>query len=67
LKTNRAKAVIFVNIYSLALFFYTAILKHTVNSEGVNALDICLIRVVILITGSVVMARTSGASFWITP
>mmetsp|Transcript_80 Transcript_80/g.111 ORF Transcript_80/g.111 Transcript_80/m.111 type:complete len:135 (+) Transcript_80:200-604(+) len=56
-----------MNLYAISLFIYTAILKHAVTSEGVNALDVCLIRVFVLFAGALMITCTAGKSFTVAP
>ena len=57
--------MIFINLFALFLFTYTALLKVAVNREGCNALDICLARVFYLMLGSLAIVWCSGASMYI--
>ena len=57
-KTNRTKAVIFINFYALCIFGYVACTKQAVTTKGINTFDLCLIRALVLILGALVISRT---------
>ena len=57
----------FVNIFAVAMFIYTATLKITLNEHKVNALDVCLIRTSVMLVGSLIIACSIGAPFFIQP
>ena len=67
LKSNRRKAIIFINIFAVTMFIYTTMLKVTINDHKVNALDICLIRTFVMLVGTLILACSMGASFFIQP
>ena len=59
------KAVIFVNIYSLVLFSYLACTKHATTSEGINTLDLCLVRAFVLLIGAFMMTLITKQSVYV--
>ena len=52
LKTNRTKAVIFINIFAVASFAFTATLKIALTEKGIHPLDMCLFRTLMMFFGS---------------
>ena len=65
LKSNRCKAIIFINLYSLILFAYLACTKHATTTLGVNTLDLCLVRGLVLLIGGFIISRISSATLYI--
>lgn len=63
LKTNRTKAIIFLNIHALLIFGSSAGLKHTLNRKDVKTLDVAMIRTLILIAATGMGAYCFGAKF----
>ena len=47
------------------MFCYTASLKVTLNEKGVHPLDMCLIRTLFLFVGSLTLAKSLGAKFFV--
>ena len=64
-RTNRTKAVIFINFYALLVFAYVACTKHAVMNKGVHTLDACLLRAFVLIIGAFLLTRANGVSYHI--
>lgn len=66
LVTNRKKAVIAINCSAIALFVYTALMKHAVNEKGVNALDVCFVRTLFIVVLSGLLAKVClGVPFYV--
>ena len=65
LRTDRCKAVIFVNIYSVVLFSYLACTKHATTEKGINTLDLCLVRGFVLLIGAFVISKFAGTSLYV--
>ena len=49
------------------LFIYTAMLKVTINEKKVNPLDICMIRTLVMLIGTFIIAKCMNASFNVDP
>ena len=62
LKSNRTKAVIFINVYAFTNFVYSALVKIVVRQKKVDQMDICLIRTFVMLVGSFIFTRSVGAS-----
>ena len=56
-KTNRPKAIIYANIFSLAMFIYNTLMKIAINENGINPLDLSMIRSFITGVCVVLIAR----------
>ena len=65
LKTNRPKAIIFANIFSLAMFIYNTLMKIAINENGVNPLDLSLIRSFLTGVFVFLIARKTKQSYYI--
>ena len=65
LKTNRLKAVLFVNLCYFAMFFYNVFLKVAVNEKGIYPFDICLVRTILMLIFCTVLMFASKESFYI--
>ena len=63
LTTNRKKAIFFCNIYAIALFIYTTLLKILINEKKVNPMDICVIRTLVMLLGTLTIALCMRQSF----
>ena len=64
-KTNRPKAIIYANIFSLAMFIYNTLMKIAINENGINPLDLSLIRSLVTGVCVVLIARKTQQSFYI--
>ena len=62
LKTNRRKAIIFINLYCICAFAYGVVTKFSINKHNVNALDVCLIRTFCMIVSSVILVLVMRVS-----
>ena len=63
LKTNRPKAILFVNLFVIFKILYTIVVKIAINDKHVQPLDISIIRIIILGVLSLITATVSGSSF----
>ena len=62
LKTNRMKAIIFANLFSLFQFLTACSMKLVINEKHINALDISMMRNIVLLFTSYSMIRITGSS-----
>lgn len=67
LKTNRPKAILFVNLFVIFKILYTIAVKIAINEKNVQALDISIIRTIILGALSVITAKVNKSSFYVPP
>ena len=65
LKSNRTKAIIFANLFSLFQFFTAVSMKIVMKEHSINALDISMIRNIILLLTSYSMIRCMGLSLYV--
>ena len=63
LKTNRPKAILFVNLFVIFKIAYTIVVKIAINDQKVHPLDISLIRTMVLGFLSFIAAKISGSGF----
>ena len=63
MKSNRLKAVLFINLSYFAMFFYNVFLKVAINEKGIHPFDLCLVRAVmkLILCGALIVA--TGQSF----
>ena len=64
LKTNRRKAIIFQNIFSLLQFGYMLTFKSKVLSTGVNSIDFLLVRSFVFTIMAFVAMKCFGKQIW---
>ena len=65
MKTDRNKAVLFVNLSYFAKFFYNVLLKVAVNEKGIHPFDLCMVRTVLMLLFCTIMMLFTGESFHI--
>lgn len=65
--TNRRRAIIWINVFCVFEFGYVTLIKVAVNSKGIDPLDICLARMLVLIGGSWLISLCTGVSFRLEP
>ena len=63
LKSNRVKALIFINLMALSMFFQFLLLKIGIREHGLDILDLCVVRSLFIILASLSIALCMGASF----
>ena len=63
LTTNRTKAIISINIHALLIFGSSAALKQVLNREGARALDVAMLRTLILIAATGAVGYFCNAKF----
>lgn len=67
LKTNRRKAIIAIIFNAMAEFVYGVLVKISVNEKHIKALDLCLVRSLIMFVGSLILVLTMRVSLRIEP
>ena len=65
LKTNRLKAIIFMNLFAILMPLYQLLVKIATNEKGVSPLDVIVARTFACLTGSIIVAKSSGHSFFV--
>lgn len=67
LKSNRGKAILFMNISHVFMFLYMASGKYAINEYHTNVLDMCLFRTFSLGIVSAIIAKSCGVPFYVEP